>query len=82
MDPKNMKTVYTVIDTGKGKSRWMKLGIGFVNRDGSINVKLDAHPANNSLQIRDYEPPEQRRAGFFQPGEDDPTGAPTASLLD
>ena len=53
-----MKTVYTVVERGEGKSFWNRIGTGFVNRDGSINLKLDALPTNGTLQIRDWEPRE------------------------
>ena len=55
--PGRMKTVYTVVERGPGKSFWCKVGIGFVNRDGSINLRLDAVPVNGTLQVREYEPP-------------------------
>ncbi|MBI2499915.1 MAG: hypothetical protein HYW02_00235 [Deltaproteobacteria bacterium] len=51
-----IKDVYTVSDReGDQKSRWTKIGIGFVNRDDSINVILDAYPVNGKLQIRTRE---------------------------
>lgn len=34
------------------KTYWHRCGVGFVNRDGSINLKLDLFP-NVQLQIRD-----------------------------
>lgn len=68
MAEKQMKSVYTVVERDN-KSHWMKLGIGFVNKDGSINVKLDALPTNKSLQIRDYESPEDREARFGRAGD-------------
>jgi hypothetical protein len=54
-----MKTVYTVVERSPGKSHWTRVGVGFVNRDGSINLKLDAVPVNGTLQIRDWEPSER-----------------------
>lgn len=51
----SMKMVYTVVERGPGKSFWTRVGVGFVNRDGSINLRLDAIPTNGTLQIRDYE---------------------------
>jgi hypothetical protein len=50
-----MKAVFTVIDRGAGKSYWMRVGVGFVNRDGSITLKLDALPVNGTLQVREWE---------------------------
>ncbi len=55
---KQLKTVYTVVERGPNKSFWTKVGIGSVNHDGSINLRLDALPTNGTLQIRDYEPRE------------------------
>jgi hypothetical protein len=55
-----MKTVYTVVEGSKGKSFWVKVGVGFLNKDGSINLKLDAVPVNGTLQVRDYEPREEQ----------------------
>jgi hypothetical protein len=53
---KSMKTVYTVIEKGPGKSFWVRIGTGFTNRDGSLNLHLDALPTNGKLQVRDWEP--------------------------
>lgn len=49
-----MKTVFTIVEN-KGRSYWTKVGIGFVNTDGSITLKLEALPVNGQLQVRDYE---------------------------
>ena len=57
---KNMKSVYTVIDRGQGKSIWVRVGVGFTNRDGSLNLRLDAIPVNGTLQVRPWEPIERR----------------------
>ncbi len=57
---KSMKAVYTVIEKGPGKSFWVRIGAGFTNRDGSMNLHLDALPVNGKLQVRDWEP--ERRA--------------------
>jgi hypothetical protein len=53
---KSMKTVYTVVERGQGKSFWVRVGVGFTNRDGSLNLRLDAIPVNGTLQVRDWEP--------------------------
>jgi hypothetical protein len=57
---KNMKSVYTIIDRGQGKSYWVRVGVGFTNRDGSLNIRLDAVPVNGTLQVREWEPYERR----------------------
>jgi len=53
MNASKMKIVY-VITERSGKSFWNRIGVAFVNNDGSINVKLDAVPVSGELQIRDY----------------------------
>ncbi|MCL2449560.1 MAG: hypothetical protein FWD17_11480 [Polyangiaceae bacterium] len=58
---RDMKAVYTVVDRGQGKSFWVRIGVGFTNRDGSINLRLDAIPVNGTLQIREWNDPFERR---------------------
>jgi len=50
-----MKVAYNVIERSPGRSYWMRIGVGFVNQDGSINVRLDAVPLNGIVQLRDPE---------------------------
>lgn len=60
MDQREMKTVFTVVENPKTKKNfWMKVGVGFTNRDGSITLKLDALPVNGTLQVREYESREE-----------------------
>ncbi len=45
--------VYTIIDReGSEKAFWVKVGAAFENKDGSMNVYLDALPVNGRIQIR------------------------------
>jgi hypothetical protein len=52
-----MKDVYTIMDAkakeGKEKSVWTKIGSAFDNKDGSLNIYLNALPLNGKLQIRE-----------------------------
>ena len=41
--------------TGKA-SVWIKAGIAFVNKDGSLNVYLDVLPLDGKLHIRETAP--------------------------
>ncbi|HXN31039.1 MAG TPA: hypothetical protein VN894_04225 [Polyangiaceae bacterium] len=59
---KTMKVVWTVVDRGQGKSYWTRVGVGFVNRDGSITLRLDAIPINGTLQVREWQEPYERRS--------------------
>lgn len=61
-----MKVVY-VITEREGRSFWNRVGVAFVNSDGSLNVKLEALPVSGELHIRDYTPPSDERS------EDDDT---------
>ncbi|MBX3130714.1 MAG: hypothetical protein KF718_28610 [Polyangiaceae bacterium] len=63
-----MKVVY-VISEREGKSYWNRIGVAFVNRDGSLNVKLEAMPVSGELHIRDYVPrDESAGAASRRPG--------------
>lgn len=48
------KAVYTIVEREGAKSRWVRIGIAFTNRDGSQNVVLDAYPTNGKLHIREF----------------------------
>ncbi len=58
------KIVYAVSERND-KSWWTKIGVAFVNKDGSLSVRLDAVPVNGTLQIRD-EDTSNRRTGEGQ----------------
>jgi len=54
MEPAKRKNVYTITVSADGKSKfWNLIGHAFVNKDGSINVRLNALPLNGTLHIRD-----------------------------
>ncbi len=59
------RAVYAVPDTKDGeKGYWTKIGIAFTNRDGSINLFLDALPlGTNKLQVREPKPASERANG-------------------
>ncbi len=41
-------------DDSKTRTRWIRIGVGFANQDGSINMLLDAFPiGSNKLQVRE-----------------------------
>jgi hypothetical protein len=52
MSNENSKDVYTVIRNGE-KAFWQKVGRAHINKDGSLNVYLNALPVNGELNIRD-----------------------------
>ena len=59
---RKFKVVYTIIERGPDKKPvWLRIGAGFINRDQSMNVRLDAVPTNGTLHIRDYVPIEEYR---------------------
>lgn len=64
---RTMKSVWTIVERAQqgapAKSYWTRVGVGFVNRDGSINLHLDAIPINGKLQVREWEAPRQEVAG-------------------
>lgn len=52
-----MKDVYAVYEAkeGRDRSRLVRVGVAFENRDGSWNVLLDAVPLSGRLHVRDRE---------------------------
>ena len=49
----DVKQVYTIINKeGLEKGQWVKIGVGFINRDQSLNIRLDALPVNGLLHVR------------------------------
>jgi len=55
-----IKDVYVINEGTEGKSRWLKIGVAFVNKDDSVNVILDALPTSGKLHIRDRETKSQK----------------------
>ncbi len=55
MEKKIAKDVFTITETKNDskKNFWTNVGVAFVNKDGSINVILNAFPVSGKLQIRD-----------------------------
>ena len=54
MAESTLKAGYTIVEKAGGKKFWLRIGTAFVNRDGSLNVKLDAVPTTGTLHIRDF----------------------------
>lgn len=55
MHSSKMKICYQ-ISQSSGKSYFNRIGVAFVNKDGSLNVKLNSFPINGEIHIRDYVP--------------------------
>jgi hypothetical protein len=53
-----VKDVYVIYDPkneSRERSRWVRIGVAFDNKDGSLNVLLDALPLSGRLHIRERE---------------------------
>lgn len=72
MDPNRMKVCYVITTRGE-KKYWNRIGVAFVNSDGSINVKLESLPVGGDFQIRDYVPREEREERLDAAETDWPT---------
>lgn len=59
----SFKEVYTITEREAGKAMWTRIGIGFVNRDSSINIMLESLPLNGKLHVRDPRPAKEPRKG-------------------
>lgn len=49
---KERRDVFTIIERENARPFWVRVGSAFENRDGSLNVYLDALPVNGKLQVR------------------------------
>lgn len=66
MEQTPFKVAY-VITERNDKQYWNRIGVAFTNKDGSINVKLDALPTGGTLQLRDFEPRDEQESGNPRP---------------
>ena len=61
-DTSKRKRIVCPVQGKDNKTYWMRMGIGFVNQDNSINIWLDGLPINGRLQVREWdEPPWKER---------------------
>ena len=51
--PGTKVAVFAIRKTEKGPSVWMRAGNGYVNRDASLNLWLDALPIDGKLHVRE-----------------------------
>ena len=52
--PGSRLAVYTVVEV-EDRSIWRRVGAGYVTRDGSFNLYLEALPVNGRLHVREIE---------------------------
>jgi hypothetical protein len=69
MNEKTYYDVYTVIEREEGKNLWLKIGVAFENRDGSLNCTLNALPVNGKLHIREHVEYEQEERPQAKPAQ-------------
>lgn len=56
METTKMKVLWMITERGD-RSFWTRIGVGSVNRDGSVNLTIDAMPMRGAtIQLRDYTP--------------------------
>lgn len=55
-DPRTF--AYSLTQYGRNNTRWTRIGIAFTNKDGSINIELDALPLEGRIQLREETPDE------------------------
>lgn len=54
MGNKKSLRVYTIVERGEDKKDlWLRIGTAFTNKDGSLNVLLNALPLDGKLHIRE-----------------------------
>ena len=53
-------SIKELIEKNEKKTVWVKAGVAWVNRDGSLNVYLDVLPLDGKLHVREVQ--DERRA--------------------
>ena len=54
-----LRIVFALAPRQRGGTRWLRVGVAFINRDGSENIYLDAVPLSGKLQIREEKPKDE-----------------------
>ena len=57
MASNNFKDIWFIKPAKKegGKAFWLKIGVAWVNKDGSLNLQFDVvPPAMENIQVRDH----------------------------
>lgn len=65
----NYKVVYQIVERKGQPPFWSRIGVAWVNKDGSLNVALNSLPVDGKMHIRDPSPTEaaQRVVSSFGP---------------
>ena len=51
-EQKQTMEVYHIVEREGQKSRWTRIGIGFVNKDSSLNLFLETLPLDGRIHVR------------------------------
>lgn len=62
--------------SGQNKTNWTKIGVAFTNKNGSINVQLDALPLDGKCQLQVPLSREEREAMFSNKQQGQQRGGP------
>ena len=55
------KVIYGAVKAQNEETYWTRIGVAFVNKDGSLNLKFDYIPTdlvNTTIQVREPKPKE------------------------
>jgi hypothetical protein len=82
--PQHQRKSWRVLSPVEGragkKTRWVRVGRAYENRDGSTNVYLDALPTNGQLQLRDWEEWDDHKGGELSGARSAGSDSPTDSI--
>ena len=59
------RVILGVRDAGEGRNQWTQLGVTFLNKDGSENLKFNFFPTdpNMTIQLRDPKKADEKEEG-------------------
>ena len=82
MIQKRMFKVISPIERKDGTTFWMRVGSAFPNKDGSINVYVDAMPKDLKFQLREYDEADLREREARRNAHSKPPDNPTLPLAE
>lgn len=56
-------SIKELVEKNEKKTVWVKAGVAWVNRDGSLNVYLDVLPLDGKLHVREAQDDRRSEAG-------------------
>lgn len=78
---KKVYKIMSAVEKRDGGSFWIRVGSGYTNRDGSVNIYLDVFPKTFQLQMRELDEEDLRKREPRADGAPPPAQSSAAMAL-